>query len=157
MRYPVQLEGFEGQAIEVQSGTLFTGPKLLVNGQPAPAARASRAMTLRRNDGREVVAAWKPQFLGLDTPQLLVEGKTISLVEPLKWYQWLWSALPLALAFLGGALGAVAGFVAMAINIRIFRSSLNGILKFVVTAAVSLGALVAYFIAAALFLNLVAR
>src|SRR6266498_1394694 len=151
MRYPVQLEGFEGQAIEVQSGTLFTGPKLLVNGQPAPAARARRAMTLRSNDGREVVAAWKPQFLGLDTPQLVVEGKTINLVEPLKWYQWLWSALPLVLVFLGGALGGVAGFVALAINIRIFRSSLNGILKFVVTTAVSLGALVAYFIAAALF------
>lgn len=33
MRYPVKLEGFEGQTIEIQPGGFLSGPKLLVNRQ----------------------------------------------------------------------------------------------------------------------------
>lgn len=154
MGYPLNLEGFEGQNIE---GTVsfWTGPKLLVNGAPAPKGSKRGEMLLQRNDGRQVTAAWKPQLLGLDIPQLTVDGKTINLVEPLKWYQWVWGGWPLFLLFLGGALGALAGILGFIINTKIFRGNLGSLLKYVLTGVVSVLAVIAYFIAASLFTALI--
>lgn len=145
MTYPIKLEGFEGQRLELQPAGVFAGPKLLVNGHPAAQGPKRGQMALRRNDGREVVAAWKPQFLGLDVPQLVVDGRSVRVVEPLPWYVWLWSALPILLVFLGGALGALAGFIGFAINTKLFRSSWPVAAKFGLTAVVSLVTVVIYF------------
>jgi hypothetical protein len=150
MSYAVIMEGFEGQNIEVKSG-FWAGPKLLVNGQPAPKGSKRGEMLLQRNDGAQITAKWKPQVLGLDVPQLVADGKTIRLVEPLKWYQLLWGGWPILLIFIGGALGAIAGFIGFLINTRIFRAQMSGILKYVVTGLVSLLAVVAYFVMALIF------
>jgi len=96
------LDGFEGQSIVVRPAGLLSGPRLLVNGQAAPKGRRRGEALLRRNDGREAVARWKSQFMGLDLPQLVVDGETVPVAQPLKWYQWAWSALPVLLV-LGGA------------------------------------------------------
>jgi hypothetical protein len=147
MSYPAKIEGFEYQNIEVQTG-FWTGPRLLVNGEPAPKGSKRGEMILRRDDGRQVTASWKPQFLGLDVPQLVVDGKTVQLVEPLKWYQWVWGGWPIVLLFVGGALGAIAGMLGAVINARIFRAEISEILKYVVTGVVSILAVLVYFVAA---------
>jgi hypothetical protein len=141
----------------VQPGGVIVGPKLLINGQPAPTKPGllRGQFVLRRNDGREVMASWKPQMLGLDTPQIVVDGKTHTLVEPLKWYQWLWSILPMGLVFVGGALGALIGLITMSLNLRFQRSSLNGPLKFLLTGALTIVGVVGYFILAILLYNLI--
>jgi hypothetical protein len=157
MNYPVKLEGFEGQTIEVQPAGFFSVQKLLVNGQPASSGKKRGEMVLRRNDGQEVTATWKPQFAGLDIPQLVVEGKTIQVVEPLKWYEWAWSALPVALIFIGGALGGITGVVGLMLNAKVFRSDLNGFVKFAATGVVSLLAVAVYFVTAVLFLAAIGR
>ena len=147
MSYPAKIEGFEYQNIEVQTG-FWTGPRLLVNGEPAPKGSKRGEMILRRDDGRQVTASWKPQFLGLDVPQLVVDGRTVQLVEPLKWYQWVWGGWPIVLLFVGGALGAIAGMLGAVINARIFRAEISEILKYVVTGVVSILAVLVYFVAA---------
>ena len=147
MSYPAKIEGFEYQNIEVQTG-FWTGPRLLVNGEPAPKGSKRGEMILRRDDGRQVNASWKPQFLGLDVPQLVVDGKTVQLVEPLKWYQWVWGGWPIVLLFVGGALGAIAGMLGAVINARVFRAEISEILKYVVTGVVSILAVLVYFVAA---------
>jgi hypothetical protein len=147
MGYTVNIEGFEGQQIEVNVG-FWSGPKLLVNGEPAPKGNKRGEMVLQRNDGRQVVATWKPQILGLDVPQLLVDGKAVNLIEPLKWYQWIWGGWPVVLLFVGGALGAIAGLVGFSINAKIFRTEMSEVLKYVVTGAVSVLAVLAYFVVA---------
>ncbi len=113
-RYPLQLQGFEGQSLEVRPSGLASGPKLLVNGQPATPGVRRGLMVLRRNDGREIVASLRPQVLGLDVPRLYVDGQLVNVVPPLPWHAWAWSALPILLVFAGGALGALAGFVTQA-------------------------------------------
>ncbi len=153
MTYPLNLEGFEGQTLEVKPSGFFGGPQLLVNGQPAPKGPKRGQMLLRRSDGREVIATWKPALLGLDVPRLEVDGKQLTVVEPLKWYEWVWGGLPILLVFLGGALGAIAGFVAFGINTQVFRSTRNTALKFILTAVVSALAVVAYLILATLLLS----
>ncbi|MEM2568206.1 MAG: hypothetical protein QXH20_07045 [Candidatus Bathyarchaeia archaeon] len=154
MGYKVNIPGFEGQDIEVKT-SFWSGPKLLVNGQPAPKGSKRGEMLLQSNDGTQVIAKWKPRFMGLDVPQLIVDDKVINLVEPLKWYQWIWSGLPIVLVFVGGALGAIAGIIGFTINAKVFRTEMNGILKYVVSGAVSILAVVVYFIAAMLFTALI--
>ena len=157
MRYPLPLEGFEGQTIEVQPSGLLSGPRLLVNGQPAGAGPRRGQLALRRNDGREVIAIWKPQLLGLDVPRLQVDGKLVDVVKPLAWYVWLWCGLPILLLFIGGALGALAGFAAFAVNTKIFRASLPGLAKFGLSALVSLLGAAAYLVAATLIYQFLAH
>jgi hypothetical protein len=154
MAYTANIEGFEGQNIEVRN-SFWTGPKLMIDNEPAPKGSKRGEMILVRNDGRQVTALWKPQGLGLDVPQLVVEGKTVNFVEPLKWYQWVWSGLPIALVFIGGLLGAIAGFAGFSINARIFRTKMNGILKYVVTGVISLAVTVVYLFAATLIRMLI--
>jgi len=154
MSYKVSIEGFEGQDIEVKT-SFWSGPKLVVNGVPAPEGNKRGEMLLQRNDGRQIIARWKPQFIGLDVPQLIVDEKVINLAEPLKWYQWIWGGLPIALVFIGGALGAITGIIGFTINTKIFRTGMNSVLKYVITGVVSVLAVVAYFIAAMLFTMLI--
>jgi hypothetical protein len=157
MNYPITLEGFEGQTIDVQTAGFLTGPKLLINGQPASKGPKRGQMLLRRNDGRDVIAIWKPQFLGLDVPQLAVDGKTIQVAEPLPWYVWVWSALPIILIFIGGALGALAGLVGFSISTSIFRSSLPGVAKFGLSAVVSVVTVIVYLVVVMVFLSSMGR
>ncbi len=156
MNYTAKIEGLENQNIEAKV-SFWSGPKLLVNGEPARKGTKRGEMILQRNDGKQVSATWKPQFLGLDVPQLVVDGKTIDLVEPLKWYQWVWGGWPAMLLFVGGALGAITGMIAAVINAKVFRTEMSGVLKYVVSGVVSMSAVVVYFIAALIFSILINR
>ena len=156
MSYEVNIEGFEGQNIEVNV-SFWTGPKLLVNGEPAQKGNKRGELILQRNDGKQVVASWKPQVLGLDVPQLIVDGKITNLVEPLKWYQLVWGGLPALLVFMGGALGAIAGMIGFSINTKIFRTEMNDILKYLASGVISVLSVIAYFIAALIFSMLIGR
>jgi hypothetical protein len=151
MRYPLKLDGFEGQTVEVQPAGVLSGPKLLLNGQPAPPGPKRGQMALRRNDGRDVLVRWRPQFLGLDVPQVYVDGYVMNVAPPLPMFVWLWSALPILLVLIGGALGALAGFVAFAISTRIFRSSLPALGQYGLSLLVSLLAVIVYLTLATLF------
>lgn len=148
MSYPVRLPGFEGQEIVVEPAGFFAGPRLLVNGQPAQKGKGRGEMIVRRNDGKDVVFTFRNNFL--DVPGLLVDGKPLDLVEPLKWYEWAWNGLPLVMIFFGGALGGMLGVLAMSFNIKMFRSSQSTLLKYILTGAIGVGAFIVYFIIASL-------
>lgn len=124
MNYLLSIPGFEGQTLEVQPGGFFSKTKLFVNGAPAPPGAKRGQMVLRRNDDQEVIATWKTQ--PFDIPKLIVDGTLFNVVEPLKWYQWVWGGLPLLLIPLGGMLGGVIGVIGFAINAKIFVP--NGII-----------------------------
>ncbi len=144
MIYPVEVEGCEGQKIEVQYRFLI-GARLLVDGQPAPKGKMWGTWVLQRNDGRDVLAAWKPQRLGLDVPQLVVAGKVINVVRPLRIYELVWSGLPMILILMPDFLtGMVAGLFGLWANIQIFRTGLHPISKYIVALGISALALGAY-------------
>lgn len=140
MKYPVKLEGFEGQTVELESAGLISGAKLLVNGQPAP--RKGNLMTLTARDGHPVNVTFKNNLF--DVPGLVVDGKTVLVVQPLRWYEWLWNGLPALMVFGGGLIGAMIGVIALSINIGLFRSQTNPFIKYIVTGAVSFAAVVLY-------------
>jgi hypothetical protein len=147
MHYPVPAEGFEGRRLVVETAGFFSGPRLLLDGQPAPKGPKRGQLLLRRNDGVDVVAQLRSVFLD-PVPQVVVGGQTIKLAEALPWYVWVWCALPVTLLFIGGALGGALGAAAMAINGRVFRSDAHAALKFAVTGAISFVTTLVFFVLA---------
>jgi hypothetical protein len=145
MVYPITIEGFEGQKIEVQV-RFMRGMLLMVDGQAAVRGKLWGTWVLQRSDGKEVLAAWKPQRLGMDVPQLVVAGKVIDVVGPLRLIDWLWCGLPVLLIMLPNFLpGLFAAFLGLWINIQIFRVVEKPTLKFGLTMGVSLLSLGVYF------------
>lgn len=120
----------------------------MVDGVKAPKGSRRGQMLLMRDDGTQVTASWKPVAFGFDLPQLVVAGREYRLVEPLKWHQWVWSALPLVLVFIGGMMGTIVGLIALSINAGLFRSKWNPVFQYVVSGAVSVVAVILYLIAA---------
>jgi len=154
VRYPVNIPELPGRRIEVELPGVFSSATVLVDGQPATKALKRGQFFVRATDGRESLLALKTSFLD-PVPQVLWAGRTIQLVEPLAWYQWLWTGIPLVLALLGGAIGGALGGVAMVFNIRILRSDRSGVLRYALTALLSVGALGAYVFVASMFLSAV--
>lgn len=151
MQYPITVPGFDLRNIVVQLGGIMSTPKILIDGEPAPKGPKTGQFLLRRNDGAEAIAQLRSRNFLDPIPQIVVDGKTYSLAEPLKWYQWLWGGLPFALAIIGGALGGLFGGIALFVNGRVFRSNLNPPLKYLVSAGVSILAVIGFFLAAVAF------
>ncbi len=148
MQIPVNARGFENRGLMVDTGNFWSSPVLMIDNMPAPKGAKRGQYLLRRNDGVEATAYWsKTNFLD-SVPQIVIDGETFTLAEPLKWYHWVWMGLPVMLVFVGGALGAFIGLMAVALNSRVFRSEQRGILKYVFTGIVSAVAIGIYAVAA---------
>jgi hypothetical protein len=147
MRFPVSLPGFEDGRLEVESG-LWSGPRLLLDGQEAPRGARRGEYLLRNSLGYEEVASLKQGSFLDAAPSVVFGGETYRLAPPLRWYQWAWGGLPLLLMIVGGALGGMFGAMAAAINFHIFRSSRSPALQFVGAGLVSLGAVLLYLVTA---------
>ncbi len=145
MRYDLAIPGFETRPVSIETAGFFSGPKVLVGGEPAPTGPLPGQFRLAKPDGTEAIATLKSTFFLDPIPQFSVGGQTYRLAEPLKWYEWAWCALPIALVFVGGALGAGLGMLAMFVNSRLFRGKLAPPLRFGATGLVSLVTVVLYF------------
>lgn len=132
----LNIPGFEGQAISVKVSSGFQPSKLFLNGHPAPPAPKKNHYLLRRNDGTEVTAYFKPGFPD-PVPVLIVGHQKVPLAPPLPGYVWAWAAFPLVLIFLGGALGGMLGALATIFNAQIFRSNRPQALKYLFSGVIS--------------------
>ena len=148
---PIELEGFEGRGLKY-CGSIWRSGSIVLDGQRIK-GRWGR-YTLRDNQGREV--SLRVRGNGVDPiPKIEVAGKVIHLAPPLRWYEYVWAGLPLLLIHVGGALGAAVGAVALVWNATIFRSERTLARKYLTTAAITLGAAVAYVVSvSALYLLL---
>jgi hypothetical protein len=81
-------------------------------------------------------------------PSLSIDDQPVRLAEPLQWYEYGWSGLPLLLMFIGGALGGLVGGYATVVNGRIFRSDRGLTAKYGLAGAVTVSAVVIFFVLA---------
>ena len=153
MRIPFDLEGFEGHELVVKAASWFSGPKLEMDGKLAPKGAKRNLYLLQRNDGIKQIVQLK-QVLIDPVPQFIVGGEVIHLVEPLSVFQWVWSAFPIILIFIGGAIGGGIGGAAFWINARIFRSEMSAIEQFLLTGLTTAITVFLYLILSTLFLRL---
>jgi hypothetical protein len=153
MGYKVNPDGFDGQDMEVVI-SFWTGPKLLINGKKAETGPKRGQMMLKRNDGKEVVAMFKQKMFGSDVPMLEVDGKSIELAKPLTWQQWIFVGSPAVILFFGGALGAVLAMLGLYLNLKLFRSELNNVLKYILCIVVTLSFMIGYLFLSAIIILL---
>src|SRR5580700_5618811 len=71
----------------------------------------------------------------------------------LRWYEYLWAALPIGLIVVGGAIGGICGGAAMVLNVKLMQGRRTAALKYAFTGLVSLGAVGSYFVLAKVFLS----
>jgi hypothetical protein len=149
----IPLEGFENRRLAVQTGGLVSGPKVVIDGAPAP--RQKGTYFVRNNRGEEVQVKLKPGLLD-PVPRVEIAGQVLSLAKPLTWFEYVWMALPIALVFIGGALGGLCGASAVYASARVFRGGRSTGAKFAISGAYSLAAFVVWFVLAVAF-NMVVR
>jgi hypothetical protein len=75
----------------------------------------------------------------------------------LRWHEWLWIALPVALVFAGGALGALVGVLATSANTRLMRTERAAVYRYGTSALVSGAAVVVFLVLTILFQVLIHR
>jgi hypothetical protein len=148
----VNLEGLSGHKVEVELQGAFHAPRILVDGQPAAKGSKRGQYMLPGTDGHESAVELKTSFLD-PVPHVLWAGKKITLADALKWYQWIWCAFPVLLLFVGGAIGGALGGLGVTLNVRIMRSDMSGVLRYAITALISVAALGIYLVVAVLFLS----
>lgn len=151
MNYPLTVAGFEGRALMLQTSSFFAGPKLLLDGFPAPKGPKRGQFALLRNDGSQAIAELNRSNFLDPVPKVMIDGITLAVVQPLKWYQWVWAGIPILLLFIGGALGGLTGAIATGINSRIFRSALHPFAKYALSGLISVAAALIYLILVILF------
>lgn len=106
MQFPLEIDGFKNRELVLEAGGFFSGPRLLLDGEPAPkqvqAKPKKEFFLLRRDDGREVVAELRARNFLDSIPTVTIDGKTHEVVAPLPWYCWVWAAIPFGLVAIGG-------------------------------------------------------
>jgi hypothetical protein len=138
-------DDFRGRDLTIRTAGLFKSARLFVDHVEVKGKRSKFSVSDNKGRTREI----KLKLNGLDpAPKVEIDGITISLTRSLTWYEYLWIGLPIVLVFTGGALGAIFGLFATYASSRIFRSNRKPGAKYVLTGAVSLGAVAAFFISA---------
>jgi len=97
MEIRVRLPGFELQRVVIQSASLLSGPKLLVNGKRVP--KSNGFLRPRDDNGAEIAMRFRHRFFD-PIPNLEIGGNLMQLAPPLKWHQYAWMMLPILLVFI---------------------------------------------------------
>jgi len=136
MKIPIELVGFEGQDLTLETAGMFRGARIIVNGRPAAKGSKRDQFVINDNNGFKVVVQLQQSIFD-PVPKLVVDGQSIRLAKPLNALQWIWSAIPIVLVFIGGAIGGAIGAGAFWINLRVFRSEMASLEKYVLTGMIS--------------------
>jgi hypothetical protein len=150
MRIEIRHPAFKRQNLTVQTASVFSGPKVLLNGVVVKKEKGRYPVTADSGDKKLIQLKYN---LIDPVPGIKVDGESVNLVEPLQWYEYAWSGLPILLVFTGGALGGLVGGVATMANGRLFRSDRGPMAKYGMSGMITLLA-VAVFIMLAIALQL---
>jgi hypothetical protein len=145
MPLPVNHPAFRGRELTVQPAGWFSGPRLLIDGQPAEPSHGR--YTVSSDVGHPTPVELKHNFLD-PVPKVKIGDELVEIARELTWYEYLWLAIPLLLVFAGGAPGALVGVLATYASARVFRADLNPFARYAATGLIALAALVAFVVLA---------
>jgi hypothetical protein len=154
VRLPLEIDGIIDQQLEVEAASWFRSARLLVNGKPARKGPKRNQYLVTNDEGIQKIIHLKNVFID-PVPQVQVNGSLIQLVEPLSVFQWIWSALPVILILLGGAIGGAIGGATFWVNTRIFRSEMSTVEQYILIGLASAIAVFVYLILSVLFARIV--
>jgi hypothetical protein len=142
---PFELSELPSCHLAVKTGGIFSDPVLLVDGKPVHAAKDG-SFTVLGEDAAPVTVRLVNR--GLDMiPDVSVEGRTVVLIKPLRWYDYAWCLLPVLfyLVALPGVLSGVLGAFMTYFNLRLFRTIKSPFAHYFIVALVSVLSLAIYF------------
>ncbi len=145
MRIEISHPAFKRQHLTVETASLFIGPKLLLNGEAVKRQKGRYPVT--SDSGAEKLVQMRYNLVD-PVPSIKIDDQAINLVEPLQWYEYAWSGLPVLLVFAGGALGGFIGGIATVANGRLFRSERGSAAKFGLSGLITVSAVVVFFVLA---------
>lgn len=149
MTYPLYIPGFENHEVKVLPAGFVRGPRLLLNGNPAPRSPRRNQYILTRPDGSKTLVHLKPSMLD-PVPKVLVDGEQVEVVDSLPVVQLVWSGLPLLMLFIGGAIGGLIGGGAYWLNLIVFRSEMSTAERYILSALISGIAIIFFLILSAI-------
>jgi hypothetical protein len=150
MRIQISHPEFKRQHLTLETASVFSGPKLLLNGMVVKKQKGRYRVA--SDSGAEKLIQLKYNLVD-PVPGIKIDGEGVNLVEPLQWYEYAWSGLPILLVLTGGALGGLVGGVATMANGRLFRSDRGAVAKYGMSGLITLLA-VAVFVMLAVALQL---
>jgi len=141
---PVNIEHFSSREISVRPRGLFSfAPKILLNGKPI--SRTGYGYLILDDAGKNVEFRLAPRFFD-PVPDLMVEGRRIVLLPPIKAYENVWICAPFFVIVLYGALlGGLCGLLALHTNYWTFRRVHSQPIKYVLSGVITLSAWFLYF------------
>jgi hypothetical protein len=141
MDIPIKHQAFANRGLALRPASLFNGPQLILDGRKVKGKRLR--FSVRDNSGVPCEIRLRSNYVD-PVPRVQIGDQTIELARPLAWYEYVWMSFPIILVFSGGVLGAMFGVAAVYSNARTFRSNHAAAAKYVLSALVSIGAVLAY-------------
>ena len=159
MKYHFSLPQLPDTAIDVEKSYWSGKKSVWANGkacaQAAHSSRRAPKFIIPVPDGTEKVLGITPSPFFDDGLTVSLDGATIPIPAPLKWYEYIMGCLPVFLVFIGGAIGGLIGGIGACCNFKIVRGSLSMPLKILAALGVTLIAAALYFVFAFLFMKVV--
>jgi hypothetical protein len=152
--FPIDHEAFAGRGFGLRPRGVFRGPKLVIDGAEIAGKRGR--FSVRDNAGNLVEIRLKAN--GLDpVPRVVIGDRTLQVARSLEWHEYAVIAPSWVLVPLGGALGALVGFMATIASARVLRSDRPAAARLGLAATISVGSAVGYLIVTGLIGFLVGR
>jgi hypothetical protein len=145
MRIEIKHPAFESQRLSVETASILTGPKLLLN--DVVVKRKGRSYLVRSDIGQELAIKVMYNFLD-PVPKMKIGEEMIELAKPLQWFEYAWIGVPMLLVFAGGALGGFVGAGSTVVNGRIFRSDRSAVSKYALAAVTTVAGAAVFFVVA---------
>ncbi len=141
-----------GVNVALKPATFWSGPKLYVNDELLKGKRGT--YVVKTQNGSNCTIKLKYTYFD-PIPKIDIDGQIIKLVDPLKWYQYLWMGLPIIIAVDHGLFSKLIGLSTVRMNLQIFRGDKKPWIKYLHTGILSLSAAAAYISIVMMILNLV--
>lgn len=136
---------FQVRNLSVQPAGLL-GAKLFLDGQRLKREKGA----YRALDDTGVPASITLKTVFDPIPTVHVDGVSVQIARPLRWFEYIWAGWPLLLIGVGGALGGGLGGGAAYLNLQIIRKDWPAAARYLACAGIGLVALATYAILAAL-------
>jgi hypothetical protein len=146
MDMPLQHPSFTRQPLVVRTAGIFKGPIVLQAGSELKKGK-NASFEARDDTDKARIVRLKGRFID-PLPIVEVDGETVELARPLRWYEYAWMAIPMVLVVSGGALGGALGFAGAYSSAQVFRSNRSTAAKYLISGMISLTVGVVFVIAA---------
>jgi len=154
MEYPINLTELNDNKLKLVVPEFFGKTKIMYN--DFEVEKINKRYSINNHSDKPILITLKNNYFD-PVPKVFVNEKQIQLVEPLKWYEYVWMGLPLFLAFQGGLLGALLGFIAIRLNSIIFRKDKNQIIKYMTTLGINLLITLIYLVLVVIITDMIKR